>query len=144
MMPVHPQAAVAAAGAAAAVAGIPLVGPAMALAAYGETFGALLGMLATSIYSGAGGYDIPPGLNPLVQAHAEEMVLPAPLANTIRYMASETSGGTKGGGGGGGNTHISIHAMDGASVKRVLQNNSGAVAKVARSVARDRKLRRGS
>jgi hypothetical protein len=35
-----------------------------------------------------GGYDIPSGLNPVVQAHAEEMILPASIANPLREMVN--------------------------------------------------------
>ena len=41
--------------------------------------------------SAAGGYDIPPGLNPVAQLHQEEMVLPATLANAIRDMVGNTA-----------------------------------------------------
>jgi hypothetical protein len=41
------------------------------------------------------GYDIPTGVNPVVQAHAKEMILPEKFADVIRGMA-------EGGGSGGG------------------------------------------
>jgi len=63
--------------------------------------------------SAAQGYDIPAGVNPLVQAHAQEMVLPAEQANVIRSLA--------GGGGGSGDIHIHVHAMDSEDVVRSLQ-----------------------
>jgi len=37
--------------------------------------------------SAAGGFDIPSFSSPLVQTHAQEMILPATLANTVRDMA---------------------------------------------------------
>ena len=40
--------------------------------------------------SAAGGYDIPSGINPIVQTHAREMILPAHLADAVRSM---TGGG---------------------------------------------------
>jgi hypothetical protein len=56
--------------------GAPAFGSAMAGAA--NAFGALS--------SAAGGFDIPAGVNPLTQLHAQEMVLPARLANPMRDM----------------------------------------------------------
>lgn len=38
--------------------------------------------------SAAGGVDIPAGINPIIQAHAKEMVLPAEQADVIRKLAS--------------------------------------------------------
>jgi ribosomal protein S28E/S33 len=49
------------------------------------------------------------------------MVLPAEQADVIRALAGQ-------GGGGGGGTHVTIYAMDGADVERVLKNNPAAVA----------------
>jgi hypothetical protein len=121
--------AVAAAGAAyKSAADIPLIGwliaPAAAAAAFAgvEAFGAQA--------SAERGYDIPRGLSPMTQLHPEEMVLPASIANPVRAMANaanfnEPSGV---GGAGGGDTHYHQHdwhieALDGTSVRRVLQNN---------------------
>jgi hypothetical protein len=39
------------------------------------------------LFSAAGGFDIPSGLNPMTQLHAQEMVLPAKYANVIRTMS---------------------------------------------------------
>lgn len=80
-------AATAAAGAYAALAAIPLIGPILAPVAAGV---ALAGVLALGgkIASAEGGYDIPSNVNPLTQLHKREMVLPAPLADAVRGMAS--------------------------------------------------------
>lgn len=58
-------------------------------------FGAAMALEAASFAaaSAAGGYDIPSGVNPVVQTHAREMILPATLADTVRNMAT---GGGKG------------------------------------------------
>lgn len=86
------NAGVAASGAAASVAGIPIVGWAMAAGVAAAVFAMVNGY---SRYSAAGGFDIPAGVNPLVQAHSEEMVLPAYLARSVRDMAAgNSSGGT--------------------------------------------------
>jgi|GEM_PF-4940071 len=64
--------------------GAPAFGDAMAAAAQGF-----------SLASAAGGYDIPSNINPVTQLHAQEMVLPANLANAVRSMAA--AGNTYGG-----------------------------------------------
>lgn len=53
-------------------------------------FGAAMALEAASFAaaSAAGGYDIPAGVNPVVQTHAREMILPATLADTVRNMAT--------------------------------------------------------
>lgn len=62
--------------------GAPAFGAAMATAAMG-----FAGMA-----SAAGGYDIPAGVDPLVQAHAKEMILPAHIADPLRESLSGDSG----------------------------------------------------
>ncbi|HWU54822.1 MAG TPA: hypothetical protein VN175_04920, partial [Rhizomicrobium sp.] len=83
----------AAAGAYAAVAGIPYVGPFLAPAAAATAFAAVL---AFDVFSAAGGMDIGAGVNPLTQLHEKEMVLPANLAEGVRNMTDprpDDSGG---------------------------------------------------
>jgi len=66
--------------------GAPAFGAAMAAAALGY---------AAPAASAAGGFDIPTGVNPITQLHAREMVLPAPIADTVRNaMGSSDSGNT--------------------------------------------------
>jgi hypothetical protein len=86
------KAAEAGAGAAASQASIPIVGPALALAAMGATMAAVLG-LGASVPSAARGWDIPAGINPITQLHEQEMVLPADQANVIRDLAAGGGGG---------------------------------------------------
>jgi hypothetical protein len=109
------DAGVGAAGAASAVAAIPFVGPSLAPAAAATTFGEIMGFMSTAVASAAGGYDIPAGINPVTQLHAQEMVLPASIANKVR-----------GDSGGGGGTTI-IQAMDVKSFHDFLQANHPAV-----------------
>jgi hypothetical protein len=123
-MVVGANAAEGATGAAAAVAPIPIVGPGMAIAAFAGTMALLMGAMG-SIKSASGGYDIPAGVNPMVQAHAEEMILPAKYANLIRGMAD---GGGDAGGGGGGSLAVSVTAMDSRDVVRSLARG-GALSK---------------
>lgn len=77
-------AAVAAAAAFASTAAIPIVGPALAPAAAAAAYGATAAFAPLAV--AAKGYDIPRGVNPLVQAHQEEMILPAQYANPLRDM----------------------------------------------------------
>ena len=79
------QAAVAAAGAYAAIARIPYVGPVLAPAAAAA---ALYGVyaLGKSVLSAEGGLDEVPSDGTLISAHAREMVLPANLAVPLRQM----------------------------------------------------------
>ena len=114
-------AALAAVMAMSSVAAIPVTGWAMAPAVGAETLAQGLGYAAMA--SAAGGYDIPAGVNPVTQLHAQEMVLPAHLANAVRGMT--------GGGAGGGTTHVHhyhINAMDSKSFEGYLKKNTGALA----------------
>ena len=89
-----------------AMAGIPYVGPILAVGAAAAAMAAVYGLLGgmggggggsttttTRIPSAAGGWDIPTGINPLTQLHENEMVLPAEHAQTIRDMAGQGGGG---------------------------------------------------
>jgi hypothetical protein len=80
----------------AATADIPIVGPVLAPIAAAGAFAAVM---AFDVFSAAGGFDVPAGLNPVTQLHAREMVLPAGIADPLRASLS-------GGGGSGGGTHI--------------------------------------
>jgi hypothetical protein len=113
-----------------AIVGIPYVGPVLAPIAAGAAF-AGVSALAGNVASAAGGYDIPATINPFVQAHAREMILPATLADKVRNM-------TDGGGSGGLTVHVhhNIQALDGASVKRVLVDNPDAVAAAVQKAVR--------
>lgn len=98
----------AAASAWTSVSQVPIVGWLMGPAVAAATLAGVLA-LGGRIASASGGFDIPSGLNPVTQLHAEEMVLPAHIANPLRDMLAgggETAGG-------GNVTHI--HAMDARS-----------------------------
>lgn len=113
-----------------AMAGIPIIGPALGAGAAVVTFSAVeaFGQMA----SAAGGFDVPTGLNPITQLHQNEMVLPAQIAQPLRGMIADyaTGGGAAlTGGAAGGDTHhhyhgdLNISALDGASVYRTLIDN---------------------
>ena len=106
----------AAANAFKAMAGIPYIGPVLAVGAAAAAMAAVMGLLSggggggtttsvTRIPSAAGGWDIPAGLNPMAQLHEQEMVLPAEQANVIRNLA--------GNGGGEVKVTIAAHPMPG-------------------------------
>ncbi|HSD36081.1 MAG TPA: hypothetical protein VLC92_01150 [Rhodocyclaceae bacterium] len=88
------NAAEAASGAAASASSIPYVGWILAGVAFAAVLAMTLGA-KSSIKSAENGYDIPAGINPMMQLHEEEMVLPKEHANTIRNLAN---GGGEGGG----------------------------------------------
>lgn len=121
------NASIAAAAAMASVAAIPLVGWAMAPAVGAETYATAMAFLP----SAAGGYDIPAGVNPLVQTHEKEMILPAKHADTIRRL-SESGGGTS-----GGDTHYHINAIDAASLRDHLTKNYTSIAPALKRLSRN-------
>lgn len=108
---VEAEAAVAAAKAAAANADIPIIGPALAVGALAAMEGLVLGLIS-SIPGAAVGADIPIGVNPIMKLHGGESVITA--KTTDRLQEALDSGGI-------GGAHIHIHAMDGASVQRVVE-----------------------
>jgi hypothetical protein len=117
------NAAQAGSGAAASQAGIPIVGPMLAVAAMAAVFAAVMAMNKRK--SAAGGYDIPKGLNPMTQLHEEEMVLPQKYANVIRRLEGQGEGG----GQGGGTTNVfNINALDAHSVRKLIKREGSAIA----------------
>jgi hypothetical protein len=84
--------------------------------------GAAMGFGARA--SAAGGYDIPAGVNPLLQAHAEEMVLPAHIANPMRSMLSDYQGGMGAAGGGVNITHAPVYNGVGGEVRATRQESN--------------------
>lgn len=129
-----------------AMSGIPIVGPVLGAAAAAAVFGAVIAFKGL-IASAAGGYDIPAGVNPLTQLHAEEMVLPATIARPLRNMVAANDARAVDDGGlaaRGRETHIHHHswqihgAIDGPSLRRVLQNNASDHAAAMESLVRGR------
>jgi hypothetical protein len=114
-----------------AVVGIPVVGPVLAPIAAGAAF-AGVSALANKVVSAQSGYDIPAGVNPLVQAHEREMILPAEIAEPVREMVA-TGGGQRRG---GGDTFV-IQALDSRSFEHALRRNGVALARGVRDAVRD-------
>lgn len=95
-------------------------------------FGASMAAAASAYagFSAEGGFDIPAGVNPLVQTHQKEMILPAEHAETIRNLKNGASGG---------NTfHIS--AIDAAGVKKFLMTHGSVLADSLKAQARNFKV----
>ncbi|MHB1282582.1 MAG: phage tail length tape measure family protein [Metallibacterium scheffleri] len=111
------EAAKAAAGAFSAMAGIPIVGPALAVAAGAATFVAVEA-LVSNVASAQGGFERVPFDNMPAVLHKDEQVLPAQYAEGLRNLVA---------GGGGSTYHYHIHANDAAGFENMLRRNSGAL-----------------
>lgn len=122
------NAAVAGAGAASSQASIPYVGPILAVAAMAAIFAAVMGMRG-KMKSAAGGFDIPKGMNPVTQLHAEEMVIPAKYANGLRDLIN--------GGGGGGGESIVYNDHSGRLSRSEIERNANIIADVLKKRRRD-------
>ncbi len=126
--------AVAAAGAAyKAVVGIPYVGPFLAPAAAAVAYGGVMAF-GSNLPSAAAGYDIPAGVNPVTQLHAREMVLPARHADVIRNLSDSN---VPGAGLAPVHLHFNVKAMDAKSVKEMLKNSRGEIARAMRTHLRE-------
>jgi hypothetical protein len=126
------NAAEAASGAASSQASIPYIGPALAVAAAAAMLATVLGF--KSIASAEGGYDIPSGINPIVQTHGGEMILPANLAQGIRNMSD--AGGSR------GNFIFApnINAIDSKSFVQTLKNSRSDLSRYFKSAMRDYRM----
>lgn len=84
-------------------------------------FGASMSALALSygaVASASAGYDIPAGIDPLTQLHAQEMVLPAHIANPLRESLAGDGLGAS-----GDTYNMHFNAVDGQSVARLFRDN---------------------
>jgi hypothetical protein len=120
--------------------GAPAFGAAMAAAASG--FGAVG-------FSAAGGWDIPGGVNPITQLHAEEMVLPASIANPLKKMVANSNfawpapanqSGQAPVAQGGGDIHVHISAIDSGDVERFFNRNGDGLRRAIQRQVRDLKI----
>jgi hypothetical protein len=119
----------------AGIAGAAATASAAAIPMYGWAIAPEAGMAASAaamaympMASAAGGYDIPAGVNPIVQTHAEEMILPAKYANVIRDMAGSD-------GGGNGQT-IHYHDHSGRLSPAEIRRNAGVIASALKDYAK--------
>lgn len=123
------DAAVAAAGAMAAISAIPYVGPALAPEVAAETYATTMGWatgLGAGLFSAAGGmWNVP--ADTLAMVHKQESIIPASVAQPMRDFFS-------GGASGGASYAITIQAIDTQSGAQFLMNNAPLIAK---SLARE-------
>jgi hypothetical protein len=123
---IQSDAATAAGAAYKAMAGIPPA-PMWGIAAGALAYAGV--MAFEGLASAAGGYDIPAGASPLTQLHAEEMVLPARIANPMRELLA--SGGPWAGGASPslqfGDTHLHGVRGDPAEFRQLLQQHRDAL-----------------
>ena len=122
------DAAKAGSGAAASQASIPIIGPALAVAAMAAIFAGVMGM-GSKVPSAAAGFNIPRGVNPLTQLHEEEMVLPADIANPLRNAID--GGGL---GRGAGDVHVQVK---GGSVGDFLLMHRSELVRALKEARRD-------
>jgi hypothetical protein len=105
-----------------ALAGIPIIGPALGAVAAVATFGAVEAYKNMASFD-SGTISVPH--DGMAMIHRSEMVLPPPQAEVMRSALGQ---GESGGGLGGGETHIHIHTPDVDSFNQLLMNNSSGVA----------------
>jgi hypothetical protein len=105
----------------------PVMGPYAIPAAIALSGVALAG--AYKMMSASSGYDVPSGVSPITQLHPQEMVLPAPLANAVRGMASGSTSG--------GSMTINISAVDAAGVRKLFMDHGPALSDAIRRQARN-------
>ena len=108
-----------------ALAGIPVVGPALAVAA-SVAAGAEVLSLVGKVASAEGGWDRVPYDGAPAILHKDEMVLPAELAEGVRNMT----------GGGGVTNHFHIQAWDGRSMGDFVRRNPAMLAQWAQHAHR--------
>ena len=125
------HAAIAASAAYAATAIVPFTGPELAPAAAALAYTGTLSF--APLVTAAGGYDNV-AHDMVAQIHAQEMILPATIANPMRAMIAAngnamSSGGSSsasGGGSGGGDTYnIAVSAIDAKSIDTFMRGSGG-------------------
>lgn len=120
------EAAKSAASAFSALAGIPIIGPALAVGA-SIAAGAAVLALASRVVSAEGGFERVPMDNMPAVLHKDEQVLPAEYAEGLRGLVSR--------GGGGGDT-FHIHAIDAQSLHDYIQRNGRELGDALRMLGR--------
>lgn len=108
----------------------------MTAPAFGAAMSAAAMAFAPVAVSAANGFDIPAGVNPMVQAHQREMILPQHLGDTVRDMA-QVYAQSRGNGSGGDTHNWTVQAMDAHSFERFLGDNGSALVRVMQRKRRD-------
>lgn len=107
-------------------AGIPVIGPALAVGALAAMQAIILAQLS-NLPSAEGGWKVPRGINPVTQLHSGEHVIPERIARNYEEGVR-----------GGGNT-FNINALDGPSVEKTLKKHG---TDIVRSLERQQRRRR--
>ena len=131
------SAARAAAGAYAAVASVPVVGPVLAPAAAATALASVL-EFGGQVFSAAGGWGQVPYDGALASLHKDEMVLPSEFASPLRSALGEGAGASfasAGAGGGDTHHHWNIQALDAQSFARLARSNPDAITGALTSAA---------
>ena len=128
------SAARAAAGAYAAVAPTPLIGPELAPAAAAAALAAALAF-GGEVVSAAGGWGQVPYDGALASLHKDEMVLPSSIASPLRDQLAGAGSGSGAGGGGATHHHWTINALDAQSFARMARSNPDAITGALSSAA---------
>lgn len=130
------SAATGAAGAMAAVAPIPFVGPELAPPAGAAMFGAIMAWQSANAFEGGGLV----GSTQMALLHKNEMVLPANLSRGMQTVINN------GGGGSGGDTHIHfaphVSALDSTGMDRVLDRHQQTFIRKFQALAQSGHLQR--
>ncbi len=121
----------AASGAASAVASIPYAGPILAVVNYGIVLAKVLA--GVSSVSAQGGADLPSGGPFPGVLHSRELVLPAPIAETVRQRMAFDRGGGEGVGTEVHHHHyaVTIHTIDAQSLRDLFRRYPGILADAA-------------
>ena len=120
------DAAVAGAGAYAATAPIPYVGPAMAPAAAATASAAVMAMAPMASFA-VGAWDLPHDM--IAQVHEGETIIPAGPAAAFR-AAMSGSGSSGASTPAGADVHLHVHAVDAGSVAALFRSNGADLARV--------------
>jgi hypothetical protein len=102
----------------------PIMGPILAATAYAGAMAFKQGGVVPSAAGGMLTDAAGPDSGTIALLHPNEMVLPAPLSQTVQDMAASASGSK---GSAGGDVHI--HAMDSKSFEQFLKSNPTALSR---------------
>ncbi|MHB1871751.1 MAG: phage tail length tape measure family protein [Steroidobacteraceae bacterium] len=116
-----------------ALAGIPVIGPALGAVAAVGTFAAIEAYKNMASFD-VGAWSIPHDMPAMV--HAGETILPRPFADDFRSAVSGGGGGPGAGGGGETHLHLHVHTPDAEGARRFLLDNQDALVEALRGAHR--------
>ena len=124
----------------ASTAAIPILGPEMAPEVAAGVYASIMAMTAGLVIpSAAMGWDVPAGINPIVQIHEKEMILTAEHGDTIRSLQGlpELLAKLSNRGGGGDTYHLNVSAVDTKGFQNWFNDNAHTAAPGLRRMARN-------